>query len=165
MKPDYKNWIPKGMLYSLIAGTVLSLALLLVFGAFGIGVSGKLRRLPLSFFGQRDLSDLTSTMMGDCSKLERIFSNAVPGLFGTIVMFLVVSACLLCVDWRMGLCIVLPVPGTGKRTDAQAHIETDVAIGWTQVDEVAEANGDDTAHSHSWQQASRNAEDGREAHG
>jgi arsenite methyltransferase len=43
MKPDYKNWIPKGMLYSLIAGTVLSLALLLIFGVFGIGVSGKLR--------------------------------------------------------------------------------------------------------------------------
>ena len=42
MKPDYKNWIPKGMLVSLIAGTVLSLALLLVFGVFGIGVSGKL---------------------------------------------------------------------------------------------------------------------------
>ena len=54
---------------------------------------------------------------------------------------------------------------TGKRTDAQAHVETDVAIGWTQVDEVAEANGDDAAHSHNWQQASRNAEDGREAHG
>lgn len=43
MKPDYKNWIPKGMLFSLIAGTMLSLALLLVFGVFGIGVSGKLR--------------------------------------------------------------------------------------------------------------------------
>ena len=43
MKPDYKNWIPKGMLYSLIAGTVLPLALLLIFGVFGIGVSGKLR--------------------------------------------------------------------------------------------------------------------------
>ena len=38
MKPDYKNWIPKGMLFSLIAGTVLSFALLLVFGIFGIGV-------------------------------------------------------------------------------------------------------------------------------
>ena len=38
MKPDYKNWIPKGMLFSLIAGTVLSLTLLLVFGVFGIGV-------------------------------------------------------------------------------------------------------------------------------
>ena len=36
MKPDYKNWIPKGMLFSLIAGTVLSLALLLVFGTFVI---------------------------------------------------------------------------------------------------------------------------------
>ena len=43
MRPDYKNWIPKGMLVSLIAGTVLSFALLLVFGVFGIGVSGKLR--------------------------------------------------------------------------------------------------------------------------
>ena len=43
MKPDYKNWISEGMLVSLIAGTVLSLALLLVFGVFGIGVSGKLR--------------------------------------------------------------------------------------------------------------------------
>ena len=43
MKPDYKNWIPRGMLFSLIAGTVLSLALLVVFGVFGIGVSGKLR--------------------------------------------------------------------------------------------------------------------------
>ena len=43
MKPDYKNWIPKGMLVSLIAGTVLSLALLFVFGVFGIGVNGKLR--------------------------------------------------------------------------------------------------------------------------
>ena len=36
MKPDYKNWIPKGMIFSLIAGTALSLALLLVFGVFGI---------------------------------------------------------------------------------------------------------------------------------
>ena len=43
MKPDYKNWIPRGMIFSLIAGTALSLALLLVFGVFGIGVSGRLR--------------------------------------------------------------------------------------------------------------------------
>ena len=51
MKPDYKNWIPKGMLFSLIAGTVLSLALLLVFGVFGIGVSGKLRVVLAVVFG------------------------------------------------------------------------------------------------------------------
>ena len=51
MKPDYKNWIPKGMLVSLIAGTVLSLALLLVFGAFGVCVSGKLRVVLGVVFG------------------------------------------------------------------------------------------------------------------
>lgn len=51
MKPDYKNWIPKEMLFLLIAETVLSLALLLVFGAFGIGVSGKLRIVLGVVFG------------------------------------------------------------------------------------------------------------------
>ena len=51
MKPDYKNWIPKGMLFSLIAGTVLSLALLLVFGVFGVCVSGKLRIVLGVVFG------------------------------------------------------------------------------------------------------------------
>lgn len=75
-----------------------------------ITLAEKLRRLPLSFFGQRDLSDLTTTMMGDCSKLERVFSNAVPSLFGTVIMFVIVSVGLLLIDWRMGLCIVLPVP-------------------------------------------------------
>ena len=43
MTPDYKNWIPKGLLFSLIAGTALSLALLLIFGVFGAGVSEGLR--------------------------------------------------------------------------------------------------------------------------
>lgn len=75
-----------------------------------ITLAEKLRRLPLSFFGQRNLSDLTATMMGHCSKLERVFSNAVPGLFGTIIMFFVVSIGVICIDWRMGLCIALPVP-------------------------------------------------------
>ena len=51
MKPGYKNWIPKGMLVSLIAGTVLSLALLLVFGVFGICVSGKLHIVLGVLFG------------------------------------------------------------------------------------------------------------------
>ena len=51
MKPDYKNWIPKEMLFLLIAGTVLSLTLLLVFGVFGLGVSGKLRVVLGMVFG------------------------------------------------------------------------------------------------------------------
>ena len=43
MKPNYKNWLPKGMLYALIAGTAVSLVGFLLFGVFGIGVKGGLR--------------------------------------------------------------------------------------------------------------------------
>ena len=75
-----------------------------------ITLAEKLRKLPLSFFGQRDLSDLTSTIMGDCTALERVFSNAVPQFFGTMIMFIITAISLLIIDWRMGLCIVLPVP-------------------------------------------------------
>lgn len=56
-----------------------------------MSLAEKMRRLPLSFFGQRDLSDLTTTMMGDCSKLERMFSNAVPGFLGTVIMFIILK--------------------------------------------------------------------------
>ena len=75
-----------------------------------IVLAEKLRKLPLSFFGQRDLSDLTTTIMGDCTALERVFSNALPQLFGTIFMFIITAIGLLVLDWRMGLCIVVPVP-------------------------------------------------------
>ena len=74
-----------------------------------IVLAEKLRKLPLSFFGQRDLSDLTTTIMGDCTTLERVFSNAIPQL-GTIFMFMITAIGLLVLDWRMGLCIVVPVP-------------------------------------------------------
>ena len=66
MKPDYKNWIPKGMLFSLIAGTMLSLALLLVFGVFGIGVSGKLRVVLGVVFGIAFVICAKSTPSGAC---------------------------------------------------------------------------------------------------
>lgn len=75
-----------------------------------VTLAEKLRKLPLSFFGQRDLSDLTSTIMGDCTALERVFSNAVPQFFGTMIMFVITAISLLVIDWRMGLCIVLPIP-------------------------------------------------------
>ena len=75
-----------------------------------IVLAEKLRKLPLSFFGQRNLSDLTTTIMGDCTALERVFSNAIPQLFGTIFMFMITAIGLLVLDWRMGLCIVVPVP-------------------------------------------------------
>lgn len=75
-----------------------------------IVLAEKLRKLPLSFFGKKNIADLTATIMGDCTALERTFSNAIPMLFGTIFMFIITSVGLLIFDWRMGLCIVIPVP-------------------------------------------------------
>ena len=51
MKPDYKNWVPKGMIYALEAGTVLTLAGLIALGGYDLGVSAALRALLGAAFG------------------------------------------------------------------------------------------------------------------
>lgn len=75
-----------------------------------IVLAEKLRKLPLSFFGQKNLADLTATIMGDCTALERVFANAIPQLLGTVFMFILTVLGLMLLDWRLGLCIALPVP-------------------------------------------------------
>lgn len=75
-----------------------------------IGLAEKLRELPLSFFGQRDLSDLTSTIMSDCSSLEQAFSHFIPQLFGTIISTILIAIGLLSMDWRMGLAVLWVIP-------------------------------------------------------
>lgn len=75
-----------------------------------VGIAEKLRELPLSFFGQRDLSDLTATIMSDCSALEQAFSHYIPQLFGTIISTVLIAVGLLCMDWRMGLAVLWVVP-------------------------------------------------------
>ena len=70
-----------------------------------------LRRLPLSFFGNRDLSDLTSTMIADCSSLDQMFSHYVPQLFASIGSTLVIGVCVMfACDWRMALAVLWVVP-------------------------------------------------------
>lgn len=54
-----------------------------------ISLAEKLRKLPLAFFGKKNLSDLTSTIMADVNSLEMIFSHAVPELFAVIIMLIV----------------------------------------------------------------------------
>lgn len=75
-----------------------------------IGLAERLRRLPLSFFGQRDLSDLTSTLMSDCSSLEQAFSHFIPQLFGTAISTVLITIGLLFMDWRMALAVIWVVP-------------------------------------------------------
>ncbi len=75
-----------------------------------INLAEKLRRLPLSFFGKKDLSDLTSTIMSDCTALEHTFSHAVPTFWGAVISTLVVAVGILAYDWRMGLALIWVIP-------------------------------------------------------
>lgn len=70
-----------------------------------------IRRLPLSFFNRRDLSELTTNMMGDCTSVEHTMSHVVPTLAAQIITVCVISAMLAFYDWRMALALfaVLPV--------------------------------------------------------
>ena len=76
-----------------------------------ISLAEKLRKLPLSYFGKKDLSDLTTTIMADCTTLEQSFSHWVPEFFGAMISTVLVAICLFVFDWRMALAAmwVLPV--------------------------------------------------------
>ena len=75
-----------------------------------VSLAETLRRLPLSFFGNRDLSDLTSTMIADCSSLDQMFSHYVPQLFASVGSTLVIGVCMFACDWRMALAVLWVVP-------------------------------------------------------
>ena len=76
-----------------------------------IGLAERLRQLPLAFFGQRDLADLTTTIMADSAFVEKAFSHFISELIGALLSTALIAAWLLSMDWRMGLAVlwVLPV--------------------------------------------------------
>ena len=70
----------------------------------------KLRKLPLSFFGKKDLADLTSTIMGDCAVLETASSHWIPELIGSLVSTTLVVLSLFFFNWKMTLAAVWVMP-------------------------------------------------------
>lgn len=76
-----------------------------------VSLAEKLRKLPLSYFGKKDLADLTSTIMADCTFLEQAFSHFIPELIGSMISTLLIASGLFVFDWRMALAAlwVLPV--------------------------------------------------------
>ena len=80
-------------------------------GVRRITLAERLRKIPLSFFGKKDLADLTSTIMADCTFLEQSFSHFIPELAGSILSTTLTALGLLAFDWRMALAAlwVLPV--------------------------------------------------------
>ena len=123
----YAGGVPQEHLWIYIVGMAAAVLLILfsyrwVYGATyyatykessvrRISLAEKLRKLPLSFFGKRDLSDLTTTIMADCTTLEQSFSHWIPEFFGSMISTVIVAVCLFIFDWRLALAAlwVLPV--------------------------------------------------------
>lgn len=118
--------VPANHRYTYIAGCVI---ILVVFGVVfflqynssffttyresehrRINIAEKLRTLPLSFFGKKDLADLTSTILGDCTVLEHNFSHVMPQFFGAMISTVLIAVSLFFFDWRMALAALWVLP-------------------------------------------------------
>ncbi len=75
-----------------------------------IGLAERLRKLPLSFFGRRDLADLTETIMGDVKIIEHAYSHVLPELYGAYITVAVAAVGLLIFDWRLALAALWSCP-------------------------------------------------------
>ena len=118
------NLAGRGGLY--IAGVIITLALIAVStyiqynatflstyvesGVRRITLAEKLRKLPLSFFGKKDLSDLTSTIMADCAQMETASSHFIPELVGACISTAFVAIGLFFFDWRMAIAALWVLP-------------------------------------------------------
>ena len=118
------NLAGRGELY--IAGVIITLALIAVStyiqynatflstyvesGVRRITLAEKLRKIPLSFFGKKDLSDLTSTIMADCAQMETASSHFIPELVGACISTAFVAIGLFFFDWRMAIAALWVLP-------------------------------------------------------
>ena len=75
-----------------------------------IRLAERLRKLPLSFFGKRDLADLTTTIMADCAFVEKAFSHFIPELIGALISTVLIGVGLLAANWRIGIAVLWVAP-------------------------------------------------------
>lgn len=92
-------------------------------GVRRISLAEQLRKIPLSFFGKKDLADLTNSIMGDCATLETAFSHYVPALAGSLISTTLIAICLFFYDWRMALAAVWVLPIAFTITFFSARIQ------------------------------------------
>ena len=79
-------------------------------GVRRVSIAEKLRKIPLSFFGKKDLADITSTIMSDAATLETGLSHWVPELVGSLISTTIAAISILFFDVRMGLAVLWPLP-------------------------------------------------------
>ncbi|MCG8410113.1 MAG: ABC transporter ATP-binding protein/permease [Bacteroidales bacterium] len=75
-----------------------------------ISLAEKLRKLPLAFFGEKNLSDLTTTIMDDSTQLEHTFSHAIPQLIASLLSVSLISLGLLFYNWQLSLALFWVIP-------------------------------------------------------
>jgi ATP-binding cassette subfamily B protein len=111
-----------------------------------VEVAEQLRRLPLSFFNNKDLSELTANIMGDCTSIEYTMSHVVPGMFANIITATLACALLAVYDWRMALALFAALPLTAllilasRKAQTRAgekHVKSKLAVS-EQVQEYLE---------------------------
>ena len=75
-----------------------------------LGLAERLRKLPLGYFGKRDLADLTETIMGDVNRMEHVWSHVLGYLYGAYISTALIAVCLLVYDWRLAIACLWGVP-------------------------------------------------------
>lgn len=75
-----------------------------------VEIANRLKKLPLSYFGRRDLSDLSATIMSDVELYETIFSHSVPQTYATVVSTTIISVLLMLGNWKLGLATIWVIP-------------------------------------------------------
>lgn len=75
-----------------------------------ISLGERMRELPLSFFGKRDLADLTETIMTDATTMEHVYSHVLPYLYGTYISTSIIAVCLLVFNWQLAIAALWSVP-------------------------------------------------------
>mgnify|MGYP000271819321 FL=1 len=75
-----------------------------------LNLAERLRKLPLGYFGKRDLADLTETLMGDVNRMEHVWSHVLGYLYGAYISTSIIAVCLLVYDWRLAIACLWGVP-------------------------------------------------------
>ena len=75
-----------------------------------VGLAEKIRQLPMSFFNSKDLTELTSNLIADCSTLEQVLSHVVPQITANAISITLICVGLAFFDWRMALALFCTMP-------------------------------------------------------
>ena len=108
-----------------------------------IRLAERLRKLPLGYFGKRDLADLTETIMGDVNRLEHVWSHCLGYLYGSYISTAIIAVCLFAYNWKLAIACLWGVPVAflllfGSRKLADRHARITKAAGIAVSDGIQE---------------------------